>query len=224
VGTAAPGCPAERSSAAGFTFFSSRLVYMGNLIASVIAYTFLVALCFYVVRTWVRWFRSKVKLAEPRWRSVTTVCGFALTTSSLLVIVALALHALITGGLPYYHPFLLRVIRIGVLTALAGMGAGFIGTGQLENPTIAVSGLCLLIYFVEAMAQGGERLRHECVLPYLSNPVELRSTGQPRAAVPTWAVMLLRFPSTSRLCRSLPAWWCRPSRRRCWPVRATGGA
>jgi hypothetical protein len=42
------------------------------------------------------------------------VSGFALTTASLLVIVALALHALITGGLPYYDPVLLRVMRVGV--------------------------------------------------------------------------------------------------------------
>ena len=87
---------------------------MGNLIASMIVYAFLIALCFYVVRTWIRWFRSKVKLAESRWRSGTAVSGFALTTASLLVIVALALHALITGWLPYYDPVLLRVMRIGV--------------------------------------------------------------------------------------------------------------
>jgi hypothetical protein len=37
--------------------------------------------------------------------------------------------------------------------ALADMGAAFIGTGQLEKPTVAVSGLCLLICFVEVMAQ-----------------------------------------------------------------------
>jgi len=81
------------------------------------------------------------------------VIGFALTTASLLVIVVLAVHALITGGLPYYHPILLRAMGIGILTALASMIAALIGTGQLENPTIAVSGLCLLIWFVEAMAQ-----------------------------------------------------------------------
>ena len=79
--------------------------------------------------------------------------GFALATVSLLLIVALAVHAVITGGLPYYHPILLRAMGIGILTALAGMMAAFIGTGQIENPTIAVSGLCLLIWFVELIAQ-----------------------------------------------------------------------
>jgi hypothetical protein len=126
---------------------------MGDMIASMIVYAFLIAVCFYVARTWVRWFRSKVRLAEPRWRSGVTVFGFALTTASLLIIVALAVHAVITGGLPYYHPILMRAMGIGILTALAGMVAAFIGTGQLENPTIAVSGLCLLIWFVEGIAQ-----------------------------------------------------------------------
>jgi Co/Zn/Cd efflux system component len=126
---------------------------MGNIIAGMIVYAFLIVLSFYVARTWVRWLRSKVKLTEPRWRSGTTVFGFALTIVSLLLIVALAVHSLITGGLSYYHPTLMRAMRIGVLTALAGMVAAFIGTGQLENPAIAVSGLGLLIWFVEGIAQ-----------------------------------------------------------------------
>jgi hypothetical protein len=126
---------------------------MGNVIASIMVYTFLIALCFYAGKTWLRWFRSNVRLTEPRWRSGVTVFGFTLTTVSLLIIVALALHAVITGGLPYYHPILMRAMGIGISTALAGMVAAFIGSGQLENPTIAVSGFCLLIWFVEVIAQ-----------------------------------------------------------------------
>ncbi len=56
---------------------------MGNMIASMIVYAILFALCFYVARTWVRGFRSKVRLAEPRRRSGVTVFGFGLTTASL---------------------------------------------------------------------------------------------------------------------------------------------
>ena len=126
---------------------------MGNMTASMIVDAFLIALGFYVARTWVRWFRSPVKLVEPRWRSVTTLFGFALTTASFLIIAALAVHAVITGGLPYYDRVLMGAMRVGILTALVGMAAAFIGTGQLENPTIAVSGLCLLIWFVEELAQ-----------------------------------------------------------------------
>src|SRR5258708_30738382 len=74
---------------------------MGNMIASTIVYASLIALCSYVARTWLRWLRTEVKLPEPRWRSGVTVFGFALTTTSLLVIVVLALPAFITAWLPY---------------------------------------------------------------------------------------------------------------------------
>lgn len=82
-----------------------------------------------------------------------TVLGFGLTTASLLLINALAIHAFITGGLPYYHPLLLLTMGLGFFSALLGMLAAFVGTGPLENPTIAVSVLCLLIWIVEAIAQ-----------------------------------------------------------------------
>jgi hypothetical protein len=55
---------------------------MGNMIASTIVYASLIALCSYVARTWLRWLRTEVKLAEPRWRSGVTVFGFALTATS----------------------------------------------------------------------------------------------------------------------------------------------
>jgi len=70
-----------------------------------------------------------------------------------MVIVALGIHALITGGLPYYSPPLMLAFRVGFLTALCGVVAALIGTGQLEVPTIVSSVLCLLIWFLEAMAQ-----------------------------------------------------------------------
>jgi hypothetical protein len=102
--------------------------------------------------TWIRWFRGKVRLDKPRWRSGASVLGFALTTVSLWLILVLATYALIAGGVPYYHPALMLSMRVGVFSALAGRVAAFIGTGQLESPTIAVSGLCLLIWFVEGVA------------------------------------------------------------------------
>lgn len=126
---------------------------MGNILGSMVVYGFLIALCVYVARTWVCWSRSDVKLSEPQWRSGLTTFGFGASTASLVVIVALAAHALITGGLPHYHPVLLLVFRVGFLTALCGMMTSLIGTGQLEVPTIACSLLCLLIWFVEAIAQ-----------------------------------------------------------------------
>jgi hypothetical protein len=62
-------------------------------------------------------------------------------------------HALITGGFPYCSPPLMLAFRIGFLTALCGVVAALIGKRQLEAPTIVSSLLCLLIRFVEAMAQ-----------------------------------------------------------------------
>jgi hypothetical protein len=43
--------------------------------------------------------------------------------------------------------------RVGLLTALCGVLAALIGKGRLEVPTIISSLLCLLIWFVEAIAQ-----------------------------------------------------------------------
>lgn len=119
----------------------------------VLVYTFLLGLLFYVARTWVRWFGNSAKLVEPRWRSIVTTFGFAASSSSLLVIVILAIHAIFTGGFPYYSPPLKLAFRVGFLTALAGVFAALVGKGPLEVPTIISSMLCLLIWFVEAMAQ-----------------------------------------------------------------------
>ena len=126
---------------------------MGNMVGSMVVYGLLIALCAYVVRTWVRWVLAEVKLSPPRWRSGIATIGFGASTASLTVIVALGVHALITGGFPYYSPPLMLAFRVGLLTALCGVVAAFIGKGQLEVPTIVSSLFCLLIWFVEAMAQ-----------------------------------------------------------------------
>jgi hypothetical protein len=130
---------------------------MRDIIAAIIGYVIvwalLIAFCVYVVRSWVRWFRTAVKLTPPRWRSAVTTVGFGASTVSLTVIVMLGVHAFITGGLPYYSPPLMMAFRMGFLTALCGVLAALIGKGQLEVPTIISSLLCLLIWFVEAIAQ-----------------------------------------------------------------------
>ena len=118
-----------------------------------LVYAFLVGLTVYVARTWVRWFRSNTRLTEPRWRSIATAFGFAASSLSLSIIVFLAIHAIVTGGFPYYSPPLLLAFRLGFLTALAGVFAAIVGKGPLEVPTIISSVLCLLIWFVEAVTQ-----------------------------------------------------------------------
>lgn len=120
---------------------------------SVVVWGLLIALCVYVVRCWVRWFRAEVKLSPPRWRSGITTIGFGASSASLTVIVALGVRAFITGGLPYYSPPLMMAFRVGFVTALCGVLAALLGKGQLEVPTIISSLLCLLVWFVEALAQ-----------------------------------------------------------------------
>jgi hypothetical protein len=113
----------------------------------------LIAFCVYIVRTWLRWSRSEERLSPPRWRSGITAFGFGASTASLTLIVALGVHAIITGGFQHYSVPLMLAFHIGILTALCGLLAALIGTGQLEVPTIVSSLFCLLVWFVEGMAQ-----------------------------------------------------------------------
>lgn len=126
---------------------------LGDLLGRIIVWGLLITFCSYVVRSWVRWSRSPIKLTAPRWRSGVTAVGFAASTMSLAVIIALGVYAIFTGGLPYYHPLLMLAFRVGFPASLAGVLAALIGKGQLEVPTIISSLLCLLIWFVEAIAQ-----------------------------------------------------------------------
>lgn len=116
-------------------------------------YAVLIGLSVYVVSSWVRWFRTDVKLTNPKWRTVIATLGFVASTASLAAITALSVHAILTGGFPYYHPVLVLGFRVGFLTAACGLIAALIGTGQLKVPAISCSLLCLLIWFVTAMAQ-----------------------------------------------------------------------
>jgi hypothetical protein len=123
------------------------------ILSAIVVWVPLIVFCAYVVRTWLRWSRSEVRFSPPRWRSGITTVGFGASTASLTLIVALGVHAIITGGFPYYSAPLMLAFRIGFLTALCGLAAALVGTGQLEAPTIVCSLLCLLIWFIEAMAQ-----------------------------------------------------------------------
>jgi hypothetical protein len=123
------------------------------VVASLLVYTFLIGLALYVAKTWVRWVSSGATLTEPRWRSLAATIGLAASTFSLSLIIALAIHAVITGGFPYYSRPLMTAFRVGFLTALTGVLGALIGKGSLEVPAIISSILCLLIWFVEAVAQ-----------------------------------------------------------------------
>ena len=126
---------------------------MGNVIASAIVYGLLALFCLYVVRSWRHWYRSKSGFPKTSWRTCIAFLGFVSASVSLFTIIALAVHALLTGGFPYYSPPLIFAFRLGFLTALCGVLAALIGTGPLEIPTIVSSLMCLVIWLAEAAAQ-----------------------------------------------------------------------
>jgi hypothetical protein len=129
-----------------------RLI-VADIFGGVVVWGLLFAFCVYIGKTWLRWSRAEVKFSPPRWRSGIATIGFGASTASLTLIVALGVHALITGGFPYYSPPLMLAFSVGFLTALCGVLTALIGTGQLKVPTIVSSLICLLIWFVEAAAQ-----------------------------------------------------------------------
>jgi hypothetical protein len=113
---------------------------------------FLLALCFYVGRTWLRWFRVEAKLVPPKWRSAVTTFGFAASTISLITILLLMVYATVSSSLTPYHPISLLAYRIIFATSLLAIVAGITGKGPLETPTFVCSLLCLLVLAVAGFA------------------------------------------------------------------------
>jgi hypothetical protein len=126
---------------------------VGDTLEMFVTWVLLIAFGSYIVRSWVCWSRSDVKLVAPRWRSSVSLIGFLAVNISLAVFIAVAVHAIFTGGLPYYHPVLILAFRVGFLGALLGSLAALVGKGQLDKPTIISSLLCFLIWFAEGLAQ-----------------------------------------------------------------------
>ena len=130
--------PSAIISAFGIGLQSLMRDIIAAILGGIVIWGLLIAFCVYIVRTWLRWSRAEVKLSPPRWRSGITTIGFGASTASLTLIVALGLHAFITGGLPYYSPPLMLAFRVGFLTALCGVVAALIGKGQLEVPPLSL--------------------------------------------------------------------------------------
>jgi hypothetical protein len=134
-----------------------------NLIpATAVPVRFLSFLCFGLVMLsatafagvrWSQWSRNANKVVEPPWRGALTLIGFAVSTLSLLAALGLWIHALFTGGFPFYHPILLTFLRVGFWTAVMGLLSGLVGKGQLRLPTIVCSIVCFVVWLSEAMAQ-----------------------------------------------------------------------
>ena len=113
---------------------------------------FLLALCFYVVRTWFRWFHGETRLVAPKWRSSITVFGFAASTVSLACVVFLSIYGSISSSFTPYNPMVLGSEAIIFVTSLTAIVSGIVGTGPLETPTFVCSVVCLVLFVIEGIA------------------------------------------------------------------------
>jgi hypothetical protein len=120
--------------------------------ADVLFGAFLLALCFYVGRTWLRWFLAEPRLVSPKWRSGVTTFGFSACTISLVTILLLMVYATVSSSLTPYHPISLLADRIIFATSLLAIVAGIVGKGPLETPTFVCSLLCLLVLAIAGFA------------------------------------------------------------------------
>jgi hypothetical protein len=120
--------------------------------ADVLFGAFLLALCFYVGRTWLRWFRAEPRLMSQKWRSGVSVIGFSACTVSLIAILSLIFYATMSSSLTPYHPISVLANQTIVVTSLLAIVAGIVGKGPLETPTFICSVLCLLVLAVALFA------------------------------------------------------------------------
>jgi hypothetical protein len=120
--------------------------------ADVLFGAFLLALCLYVGRAWLRWFRAEPRLVSPKWRSGVTTFGFSACTVSLVTILLLMLYAAVSSGLTPYHPISVLAYRTIFVTSLLAIVAGIVGKGPLETPTFVCSILCLLVLAIAGFA------------------------------------------------------------------------
>src|ERR1700730_3176252 len=106
-------------------------------------------LCAYVIRQWVKWFRTG-EVITPESRATATVAGFSFATFSTVPSVFLFVHAAFTGGYRFYHPVELFCIGFGLLSALLGLVFAIVGKGQLRPHVAAISTLNLLLWLMDA--------------------------------------------------------------------------
>jgi hypothetical protein len=97
--------------------------------ADVLFGAFLLALCFYIGRTWVRWFRAEPRLVPPKWRSGVTTFGFSACTVSLATILSLMVYATVSSSLTPYQHISLLAYRIIFTTSMLAIVAGIVGKG-----------------------------------------------------------------------------------------------
>lgn len=95
-----------------------------------------------------------IKFARlPQLRTITSILsllGLILTTASATLAVFMFVHAVRTGGYPYYDDRALHIYRWGMLLAVGGASLGIAGAFQrgLLRWQPPVSSMCLLVLWV----------------------------------------------------------------------------
>jgi hypothetical protein len=79
--------------------------------------------------------------------------GLLCATLSVTLHAYLYIHALYTGGYPFYHPVELLCIGWGALTAFLAIVATTLGKGRGRVPLAIISVLNLMLWFLAAVAQ-----------------------------------------------------------------------
>jgi hypothetical protein len=105
----------------------------------------------YLLWNWVGWLKSGLQI--PKRRTIMNGLGLSFVTISSILATFLYIHAVITGGYPFYDPIEMRCMGIGTLTALAGLAAGIGGKGKLRISVAVISTLNLFLWFIDAVAQ-----------------------------------------------------------------------
>ena len=129
---------------------------MSETAANIVQFLFyasIVATYVYLTASWVRWANFHDRSPVSSVRYVLAFGGLLAATASALLSLALLVHALLTGGFPFYHPLLLASIRFGFLSSLLGIVLGCVGKGFPRLPAVVCSVLLLFAWLVEAMAQ-----------------------------------------------------------------------
>jgi hypothetical protein len=106
----------------------------------------------FVLVVW-RWMRSSPKIAEPAWRGYFALAAASLAGISVILWVTSIVWAQKIGGFGYFDPVLLRFYRWGALTGLAGLVAGFGGTGKLRWPSCALATIMTLLWLMAATGE-----------------------------------------------------------------------
>jgi hypothetical protein len=96
------------------------------------------------------WMRSSPRIAEPVWRGYFAIGAATFAGISVMLWVFSFVLARKVGGFGYYDPVLMRFYRWGSVTGLAGIVAGFGGTGKLKWPACGLSTLMTLLWLFAA--------------------------------------------------------------------------